>query len=226
MLPNAGSGRDAADRRVDVDRTQRIEAARPHVVGAEIRPRRQRLLEANRRLVDDRLIDGAVADHARRQPRALAFPDRERRILHDDVDLVRAVDANRLLVKAGVVPVIENAVAAAHGRGAGGVPRQGRARREIPSRFNLRLQLVPQAETELKRSRGPEIILDEPAGLGLRVLDQRIAGADRVGRRLAVVKGVEARERIGAEGIRTLIAVPPARFRTAARREASAGVRR
>ena len=44
-------------RRVDVNRSQRVAAARPHVVAAEVRPGRERTLQANRRLLDDRLVE-------------------------------------------------------------------------------------------------------------------------------------------------------------------------
>ena len=59
----------------------------------------------------------AGANHAGRQARAAALDDRESGVLHDHVDLVVAVDADGLLVDVGVVPVVEDAVAAAKRRG-------------------------------------------------------------------------------------------------------------
>jgi len=98
--------------------------------------------------------------------------------LHDHVDLVVAVNTNRLLVERRIVPVVEDAVAATHRRLLGGVPGECGTRREVPLRVDLRLNFLPHSQAHLQRSCRLEVILQEPAGLGLRVVHQRFADAD------------------------------------------------
>ena len=95
MLPAVAIGTHAVDRRVDVDRAERVVRARPHVVGAEVAALAERPLVADRRLMNGRLRQlRSELDAAGGQRRARSDADVGIRRIDDHlVDLVRAVDA-------------------------------------------------------------------------------------------------------------------------------------
>ena len=123
-----------------------------------------------------------------------------------------AVDAHRLLVEVRIVPVVEDAVAAAHGGLLVGVPGERRARREVELVVRPASAFpgaAPRLTDSVFASRKSSC-RNQPR-LDLRVVDQRVADADAVGGGLAErCKRQVAGERVGAVAVRALRAVPPA----------------
>ena len=104
------------------------------------------------------------------------------RVADDRVVLVEAVLAQGVLVQARLVPVVEDARAGPHRRLVALERRPGhaRARRDVHLVVDERLRFVAGAERQQQVLLEAVVVLDEQAGLGVAVLDVRVARADRV----------------------------------------------
>ena len=124
------------------------------------------------------------------------------------VHLMDAVHSKRLLVRLGVVPVIEDPCAAAEGRGAALERRPGctHARGQVEPVVEMGLELLSHADAQRQAPREPDVVLRVPSELDVRVADTRVSGALRKGAGPASDVGVEARKREGSARILDFVA--------------------
>ena len=123
----------------------------------------------------------------------------------------RAVDAQRLFVDVRLKPLIEDAAPTTHRCLAvlEGGPGEARARREVQVIVEVRLELLADPRAQRQVRSGAPVVLDVEPGLPVGVINEGIADALRVARRVAGFVLLEARERKGAEVIGAVVALVP-----------------
>ena len=139
--------------------------------------------------------------------------------------LRHAVHAQHLLVVVRLVPVVEDAVAAAHGE-LPGRPRRAEPRHQVVLVIEVRLHLLAQAEAHRQFLRQRPRVLHEPAELEEGVVDGGAAGALRERRRQPELVLLQPAERERAVEVRQIAAVVPILLRRGRRRETRASCRR
>ena len=215
-MPSVRERPHAVDRRVQVDGAELVVGALDEVVAAELRPAGESVLDAERRARDLR------HHHVRRDPRHRGRQLRHAgqvdggvgRVADDHVALVLAVETQRLLVEAVLVPVVEDAEAAADRRAAAleRRPREAGARRQVDVVVQVRLRLVAEAVAHEQVLLDAEVVLQVGAELERPVFDQRIADALRELQRLLGQIRVVRGERVGAVEVPRLVAAVRAAF--------------
>ena len=120
--------------------------------------------------------------------------------VHDvQFELVKAVDALRLVVDAGRQPIVEHADAAADRRLTAGkrCPRDAETRSDVGVAADVRLELIANPRGERQILPEPDIVLNVQSRLDVAISDRRIAHAAGVVTRLVCQEGVEVVTREG-----------------------------